>query len=112
MLINKPIDVTEKIPAIVAPSTKTLFGSEEQCYIIDAKKFGNIARYLNQRRSRRWRRGSKPKKFEEVMKRFNTAMSNILPSVVGSSDREEAQTPEVVHRKEGQGQDDGAPQQA
>ena len=53
MLINKPIDVTEKIPAIVAPSTKTLFGSEEQCYIIDAKKFGNIARYLNQRRSRR-----------------------------------------------------------
>ena len=53
MLINKPIDVTEKIPAIVAPSTKTLFGSKEECYIIDAKKFGNIARYLNQRRSRR-----------------------------------------------------------
>ena len=46
------------------------------------------------------------------MKRFNTAMSNILPSVVGSSDREEAETPEVVHRKGGQGQDDGAIQQA
>ena len=44
------------------------------------------------------------------MKRFNTAMSNILHSVVGSSDREEAQTPEPVHRQGGQGEDDGAPQ--
>ena len=46
MLLKKSNDVKEKSPEIVAPSTRTLFGSKQESYIIDAKKFSNIANYL------------------------------------------------------------------
>jgi len=40
-------DVNEKSPKTVNQSTRSLFGSNEECYIMDAKKIGNIGRYLN-----------------------------------------------------------------
>ena len=39
-------DVKEK-SKIVTQSTRSLFGSNEECFIMDAKKIGNIGRYLN-----------------------------------------------------------------
>ena len=47
-LSKKPNENSKvKSPQIVPPSTRLLFGVNEESYIMDAKKTGNVGRYLN-----------------------------------------------------------------
>lgn len=34
--------------------TRTLYGPKEKCFVIDARNIGNIGRYFNVRRLKRW----------------------------------------------------------
>ena len=43
--VSPPAKVTGKPEAFV--STRSLFGPNEECYIMDAKQTGNLGRYLN-----------------------------------------------------------------